>query len=212
VEEHSAPAEREQRNPCGSLVVSIALLGAPVVIWILRPVLSEIIAAVDARVSVHVAQVSPPRGMRSPLTGRRVRSQTRSACVRRGDARRVPVGSGRMWNPPDPDETAGELYRLMPSRPRSEIREALDAATGRDRTVSGSSHEARPEPGGLAPARRTAAWLGPFLSSTAANVAGGIIVVIVIAVMTYLFAHHGSRTVVRQPPPSPSATAAAAHT
>lgn len=117
-----------------------------------------------------------------------------------------------MWNPPDPDETAGELYRLMPSRQRSEIREALDAATGRDRALSGPGHEARPEPGGLAPAKRRAAWLGPFLSSTAANVAGGIIVVIVVAVTTYLFAHHGSRTVVRQPPASHSATAAAAHT
>jgi hypothetical protein len=112
-----------------------------------------------------------------------------------------------MWNPPDPDETASELYRLLPSRPRSEIRGALDAASGRDRTVSGPSHEARPESGGLAPAKRRVAWLGPFLSSTAANVAGGIIVAIVIALTTYLLAHHASHTAVRPPPASPSATA-----
>jgi hypothetical protein len=46
VEEQSAPAKREQRNPWGPLGVGIALLGTPVVIWILHPVLSEIIAAV----------------------------------------------------------------------------------------------------------------------------------------------------------------------
>jgi hypothetical protein len=87
---------------------------------------------------------------------------------------RCPAGSRRVRTcvePPDPDETSSELYRLMPSRPRGEICEALDAATGRDRMVSGSSREARPEPDGLAPAKRRAAWAGLFLSSTVANVA-----------------------------------------
>ena len=36
-----------------------------------------------------------------------------------------------MWNPPDPYEPTSEPYRLMPPRrQRSELREALDAATG----------------------------------------------------------------------------------
>jgi hypothetical protein len=36
-----------------------------------------------------------------------------------------------VWSPPDPDESASELYLLMPPRrQRSQIREALDAAHG----------------------------------------------------------------------------------
>jgi hypothetical protein len=163
---------------------------------------------VGARVSVRDAQVSLPGGTRS-LARRPLRSHACSARVRRVDGRRVPIGSGYMWNPPDRDESTSELYRLMPSRPRSEIREALDAATGRDRSVPGLSHETGPEFGGLNPPKRRAAWLGPFLSNTAANVVGGIIVIIVVALATYLFAHHTSRTVIRQLPASPSAAASA---
>jgi len=35
-----------------------------------------------------------------------------------------------MWHPIDPDEPTSEPYRLMSPRKRSELREALDAATG----------------------------------------------------------------------------------
>jgi hypothetical protein len=35
-----------------------------------------------------------------------------------------------VWHPPDPDEATGELYRLLPRRRPSELREALDAAQG----------------------------------------------------------------------------------
>ena len=35
-----------------------------------------------------------------------------------------------VWYPPDPDEPTSEIYRLMPPRRPSELREALDAARG----------------------------------------------------------------------------------
>jgi hypothetical protein len=207
VEEQSAPAKREQHSPWGPLGVGIALLGTPVVVWILHPVLSEIIAALDARVSVHVAQVPPPRGTRSPLTGRRVRGQARSARVRRGDAQRVPVGPPIGGPPQTP--TRPQVSSTASCCPGRAARYAKLSTPQPDQTaLSDPSHEGHPESGGLVPKRR-AAWLGPFLSSTAANVAGGIIVAIVIALTTYLLAHHASRTAVRQPPTSPSATAAA---
>jgi hypothetical protein len=73
----------------------------------------------------------------------------------------------------DPDEPTSELYRLMPPRrPRSELREALDAATGRDRAAPSDGGEAVPaaavEIGGTG-ARRTGSWLRPFLGSALAN-------------------------------------------
>jgi hypothetical protein len=43
-----------------------------------------------------------------------------------------------MWHHPDSDEPTSKLFRLMPSRPCSELREALDTATGRDHTAHGS--------------------------------------------------------------------------
>jgi hypothetical protein len=101
----------------------------------------------------------------------------------------------------DPDEPTSELYRLMPPRrPRSELREALDAATGRDRAAPGL------EAGGPG-AKRTGSWLGPFLGNTFANAAGAILAAIVIAVVSYLFAHHVGHAPARQSPARPSATA-----
>lgn len=208
MEERAESAKGERRSLRRPLIFGIALLGAPVVIWKLRPVLNEIFAAMHTRVSVHHAQHSLPGGTRS-LTRRPIRSHSCSAGVRSADGRRVPVGSRYMWSPPDPDESSSELYRLIPPRPRSEIREALDAATGRARSVPGCSHETGPESGGVNPAERRGAWLGPFLSNTAANVVGGIIVIIVVALATYFFAHHSSRTIIRQVPASPSETASA---
>jgi hypothetical protein len=41
-----------------------------------------------------------------------------------------------MWSPPDPYEPTSELYRIMPSRRRSQLREALDAAHGIDDPAS----------------------------------------------------------------------------
>ena len=106
----------------------------------------------------------------------------------------------------DPDEPTSELYRVMPPRPRSEIREALDAATGRDRT---GPWEAAPAPEtGRMGAKRRGSWLGPFLGNTLANTVGAILAAILIAIVSYLFAHHaGHDAQARQAPARPSATA-----
>jgi hypothetical protein len=111
----------------------------------------------------------------------------------------------------DPDEPTSELYRLMPPRrARSEIREALDAATGRDRAGPGAGEAVPPvgqETGGTG-ARRTGSWLRPFVGSALANAAGTILAAIVIATVSYLFAHYVGHAPSRhQPLTRPSATA-----
>jgi hypothetical protein len=115
-----------------------------------------------------------------------------------------------MWYPPDPDEPTSELYRLMPRRPRSELREALDAATGRDHAEPGHYGEATPaaalEPDGPS-AKRTGTWLGPFLGNTLANAAGAILAALVIAFVSYLLVHHASHTPARLPTARPSSIA-----
>ena len=117
-----------------------------------------------------------------------------------------------MWYPPDPDEPTSELYRLMPPRPRSELREALDAATGRDRAAPGHYDKAAPAPApepGRPLAKRSGTWLSPFLNNTFASAAGAILAAIVIALASYLLAHHASHTPARQSPARPSATESA---
>lgn len=60
----------------------------------------------------------------------------------------------------DPDEPTSELYRLMPPRrPRSELREALDAARGDAPAAAGDDAASWP-----APARQWPRRLGRALS------------------------------------------------
>jgi hypothetical protein len=65
-----------------------------------------------------------------------------------------------MWYPRDPDGPASEIYRLMPPRPRSELREALDAATGRGWSAPGRDDEAITPAPGPAADRKAARYAG----------------------------------------------------
>jgi hypothetical protein len=86
-----------------------------------------------------------------------------------------------MWNPVDPDEPTSELYRLMPPRRRSELREVLDdAAGGAERGDSAAPAAA------ARGARRT---IGSFLGSVTANALGGILAAGGVALIVYLWVH-----------------------
>jgi len=90
-----------------------------------------------------------------------------------------------VWSPPDPDEPISELYRLGPTpRPRSQIREALDAAHG----ISGPADDGpvvvispqQPRWRDLAvrarPAsRRALAWAGGLATAALAVVIGSLV-------------------------------------
>ena len=81
-----------------------------------------------------------------------------------------------MWNPPDPYEPTSEPYRLTPPRRRSELREALDAATGQD--AGGAASDAGPIFSGTPAGRKgTRKWkpFVPFLGGVIANALGTIL-------------------------------------
>ncbi len=79
----------------------------------------------------------------------------------------------------DPDEPTSELYRLMPPRrPRSQLREALDAAlTPQDPDqVTAEVPPARRRPALRPAARRILAWLGATVTALVIAVVAGLIV------------------------------------
>jgi hypothetical protein len=114
-----------------------------------------------------------------------------------------------MWNPPDPHEPTSELYRLMPPRrQRSELREALDAATGHDHqdagAIGGPVFSGPP-----AVPKRTRKAFAAFFRDATSNALGGILTVVVLAVAALLWAHfhHAVRPPARPDRPAATATA-----
>jgi len=112
-----------------------------------------------------------------------------------------------MWDPPDPYEPTSELYRLTPPRRhRSELREALDAATGQDRqdadATGGPVFSGPP-----AVVNGTRKAFAAFFRDVISNALGGILVVVVLALAALLWAHfhHAARPPAR--PTQPAATA-----
>jgi hypothetical protein len=112
-----------------------------------------------------------------------------------------------MWTPADPDEPTSELYRLMPPRRRSELREALDAASGRD-------HDDR-DPAGAEPlvvlsgspaGRKYAERIGRFFVGALSNGLGGIITVVALALAAFLWAHFHHAGHPPAPPVRPAVT------
>jgi hypothetical protein len=113
-----------------------------------------------------------------------------------------------MWHPPDPDEPTSELYRLMPPRRRSEIREALDAATGSERQA-GHNAEDSDEVILSGPADGNVSWHArPWVRWTG-GVATALLVTIVGTVVASLL--YGWLASSPSPPAQPAPTAQPAH-
>jgi hypothetical protein len=122
-----------------------------------------------------------------------------------------------MWNPPDPYEPTSELYRLMPPRrQRSELREALDAATGRDHQ---DADAAGVSTGGPVFSGPPAVRKGPrkafpaFFRDVTSNAVGGVLAAAVLALAALLWAHfhHAARPPARPDRPVSTATAQVRH-
>jgi len=95
-----------------------------------------------------------------------------------------------MWYPPDPDEPTSEVHRLMPSR-RGELREALDAATGRGRQPGRDevAEDAEPVLSRSADENNARPRFAPFFGSVISNAIGAALATAVVALAVYLWAH-----------------------
>lgn len=117
-----------------------------------------------------------------------------------------------MWNPPDPYEPTSEPYRLMPPpRQRSELREALDAATGRDhQDADAAASSTGPVLSGPPAVRKgTRKAFAAFFRDVTSNAVGAILAVAVLALAALLWAHfhHAARPPARPDRPASTATA-----
>jgi hypothetical protein len=118
-----------------------------------------------------------------------------------------------MWNSTDPYEPTREVYRLMPPRRRSVLREALDAAAGagHDRqAVDRAEPEPVPSRVPAASPERVRRPIASFLGSVAANALGGILATVAVALAVFLWAHFDHASHPPASPPRPSATSATA--
>ena len=115
-----------------------------------------------------------------------------------------------MWYPIDPDEPTSELYRLTPPR-RSELREALDAATGRGRQLGRDDAASDGEPILSGPTGKKDARprFAPFFGSVVTNAIGGILATATVALTVYLWMHfhHPGHPSARLSRPAATATA-----
>jgi len=100
----------------------------------------------------------------------------------------------------------------MPPRRRSELREALDAATGGGQDDHDDVPAADPVLAG-SPAGRKGAHprLAPFFGGVLSNALGGILTAIALAVAAYLwtYLHHVGHSPAQHPATPPAATATA---
>lgn len=113
-----------------------------------------------------------------------------------------------MWYPQDPDEPTSEPYRLMPPRRRSELREALDAATGADRDDA-VAPAAPVLSGPPADTKGTRRQVAPFFGGVISNALGAILATAIVALSVYLWAHfhHAGHPPDRPAPSAATATA-----
>jgi hypothetical protein len=109
-----------------------------------------------------------------------------------------------------PRQPASGQRRPKPARRRSELREALDAATGRDQDghevpSAGPATEAPP-----AGSKETGSLLAPFFGGVISNALGGILAAILLALGAFLWAHvhHPGHPPAQRPVAPASASAA----
>lgn len=118
------------------------------------------------------------------------------------------VSTGSSRDPQDPASSSIDLYRLVPSRPRSELREALDAATG----YGQADHDgvSAPDPATDLPdgKKRTRPSLATFFEGVVSNALGGVLATLIVALAIFLWTHfHAGHSPAKHLPPRPVATA-----
>ena len=118
------------------------------------------------------------------------------------------VSTGSSRAPQDPAGSTIDLYRLVPSRPRSELREALDAATG----YGQADHDgvSAPDPATDLPdgKKRTRPSLAAFFEGVVSNALGGVLATLIVALAIFLWTHfHAGHSPAKHLPPRPAATA-----
>jgi hypothetical protein len=112
-------------------------------------------------------------------------------------------------DPQEPASSAGDLHRLVPSRPRSELREALDAATGYGQNDHGGV--CAPDPATDLPDGKKRTWprLAAFFEGVVSNALGGVLATLIVALGIFLWTHfHAGHSHAKHLPPRPAATAA----
>ncbi len=122
--------------------------------------------------------------------------------------------SGSTWSSPDPHDPTSptsDLYRLMPPRRRSELREALDAATGQGQYDRGDAPAPDPAATDQPESKKHALpRLAAFFEGVLSNALGGILATLIVAIAVFLCAHfHASQSPARHAPAWPAATATA---
>ena len=120
-----------------------------------------------------------------------------------------PYGSPRSSpGPHDPARPTSDLYRVMPPRRRSELREALDAATGHgqdDRDdAAAPDRAATDQPAGK---EHVLSRRAVFFEGVLSNALGGILATLIVALAVFLWAHFHASHPAHHPPARPAATA-----
>lgn len=111
-------------------------------------------------------------------------------------------------DPQDPAGSTSDLYQLVPSRRRSELREALDAATGYGQDDRDGVSALDPATNLPDSKKHTLPRLATFFEGVASNALGGLLATLIVALALFSWTHfHASHSPAKHLPPRPAATA-----